>query len=119
AAVRPALCWTLGRIGARQPSYGPLNMVVPTEVVEGWLKPLTTCDDASSVYQLSLMQMARRTGDRYRDISASTRDAVLSTMQAHHTSEHFLTLVREGGLLDTEEQNLIFGEALPNGLRIR
>jgi hypothetical protein len=40
-------------------------------------------------------------------------------MQDHHAPAHFITLVREGGLLDTEEQNLIFGEALPKGLRIR
>ena len=65
------------------------------------------------------MQLARRTGDRYRDISESTRGTVLKAMQDHHAPAHFITLVRAGGLLDTEEQNLIFGEALPRGLRIR
>ena len=31
---------------------------------------------------------------------------------------HYVTLVRDGGLLDAEEQGLVFGEALPKGLRI-
>ena len=65
------------------------------------------------------MQLARRTGDRYRDISEATRGTVLASMQDHHAPAHFITLVRAGGLLGTEEQNLIFGEALPRGLRIR
>ncbi len=119
APVRPALSWTLGRLGARQPSYGPLNMVVPADVLSGWLTELAAIDDSSSVFQLALMQLARRTGDRYRDIPESIRGAVLAAMQAHHAPAHFITLVREGGLLDTEEQNLIFGEALPKGLRLR
>jgi hypothetical protein len=65
------------------------------------------------------MQLARRTGDRYRDISEATRSTVLKAMQHHHAPAHFITLVQAGGLLDSEEQNLIFGEALPRGLRIR
>lgn len=119
APLRPALTWTLGRLGARQPSYGPLNMVVPADVLSGWLNQLAAVDDSASVFQLALMQLSRRTGDRYRDISESTRGTVLAAMQDHHAPAHFITLVREGGLLDNEEQNLIFGEALPKGLRIR
>lgn len=119
APVRPALSWTLGRLGARQPSYGPLNMVVPADVVSGWLNQLADLDDSASIFQLALMQLARRTGDRYRDISESARGTVLKAMQDHHAPAHFIALVREGGLLDSEEQNLIFGEALPKGLRIR
>jgi DNA-K related protein len=96
-----------------------LNMVVPADVLNGWLSQLAAVDDSASVFQLALMQLSRRTGDRYRDISESNRDTVLKAMQDHHVPEHFITLVREGGLLDTEEQNLVFGEALPKGLRIR
>lgn len=119
AAARPALSWSLGRLGARQPSYGPLNMVVPADVVGEWLDQLAGLDDSASVFQLTLMQLARRTGDRYRDITESTRGRVLAAMQARGAPAHFITLVREGGSLDTEEQNLVFGEALPAGLRIR
>ena len=35
--VRPAVLWTLGRVAARVPVYGPLNVVVPTETVEDWI----------------------------------------------------------------------------------
>lgn len=119
APVRPALNWALGRIGARQPSYGPLNMVVPADVVNGWLNQLVPLDDDASVFQLALMQLSRRTGDRYRDISDSVRGAVLKAMSRHHAPAHFIALVKEGGALDTEEQSLVFGESLPKGLRLR
>jgi hypothetical protein len=119
APLRPALCWTLGRLGARQPSYGPLNSVIPAEVVTNWLDRLAKVGDNASVFHLALMQLGRRTEDRYRDISEATRGRVLKTMQDHHAPEHFITLVRDGGSLETEEQDLIFGEALPSGLRIR
>jgi hypothetical protein len=118
APVRAALCWTLGRLGARQPSYGPLNMVVPADEVSKWLDQLTSVDDPASEFQLALMQLSRRTGDRYRDIPEALRDKVLKSMREHHAPAHFITLVQEGGALDTEEQNLVFGEALPKGLRI-
>jgi hypothetical protein len=119
APLRSALFWTLGRLGARQPSYGPLNVVVPADVASDWLNQLAAVDDSAAVFQLALMQLSRRTGDRHRDIPESTRGAVLQTMHDHRAPAHFITLVLEGGLLDTEEQNLVFGEALPKGLRIR
>jgi hypothetical protein len=40
-------------------------------------------------------------------------------MQGHDAPPHFVQLVREGGLLDSEEQGRVFGEALPIGLRIQ
>ena len=32
--IRPAMLWALGRIGAREPAYGPLNAVVPDNAAE-------------------------------------------------------------------------------------
>jgi hypothetical protein len=119
APVRPALTWALGRIGARQPSYGPLNMVIPADVVAAWLNRLVPLDDDATMFQLALMQLSRRTGDRYRDISDSVRGTVLKAMHKHHAPGHFIALVETGGTLDAEEQSLVFGEALPKGLRIR
>jgi hypothetical protein len=116
--ARQALVWALGRIGSRTPVYGPLNTVVPLDVVGHWLDRLMGDREPTDVDKLAVMQMARRTGDRYRDLDDKLRREVLEWMQDHDAPKHFIELVLEGGTLDSEEQGRVFGEALPQGLRI-
>ncbi|HUG90940.1 MAG TPA: hypothetical protein VML55_08910, partial [Planctomycetaceae bacterium] len=63
-------------------------------------------------------QLARRTDDRFRDVPDDVRSAAADWLAARAAPEHFIVLVREGGLLDVAEQGLVFGESLPKGLRI-
>jgi len=65
-----------------------------------------------------VMQLARRTDDRYRDVDDVLRDRVLDWLEDHSASEHYRQLVRDGGRLDDEEQGRVFGESLPQGLRL-
>ena len=116
--VQPALAWALGRLGARVPLYGPLNAVLPAEVVTDWLKRFQEFHYGESMGLLAIMQMARRTDDRYRDVSEAVRQATLRWLNQHRAAEHFIELVRVGGSLDEEEQDRIFGESLPRGLRL-
>ena len=108
----------VGRVGARTPVYGPLNTVLPSEVAEEWLKKLL--DQASSLpmEQLAVMQLARRTDDRYRDVSDKLRAKTLTWLRSQSAPAHFFELVEHTGHLDAEEQGMVFGEALPKGLRI-
>lgn len=117
-ATRPPMLWALGRLGAREPFYGPLNTVVPAETAGQWLRRLMELgyDDAPGL--LAVMQLARKTGDRYRDISDKPRDKVLAWLSQRDAPGHFLELTRTGGKLDVEEQGLVFGESLPKGLRL-
>lgn len=108
--------WALGRIGARVPLYGPLNTLVPAEVVERWLAALVTASGAESFF--GFMQLGRRTGDRYRDLSSASRAALLSWMERHKAPAHLQELVRVGGEWRAEDQTLAFGESLPRGLRL-
>ena len=116
--VRPAIAWAVGRIGARVPVYGPLNTVVPVEVVCDWLARLMQLGADEPMTRLAAMQMARRTHDRYREVPEKLRGKVLDWLRLHEAAAHFVELVREGGQLDSEEQGLVFGEALPKGLRM-
>jgi len=116
--TRPGIFWALGRLGARQPVYGPLNTVVPAEAAVVWLKRLIDFDSGDPMALLAVMQTARRTGDRYRDVPDKLRAHVLDWLARHDAPAHFIELVREVGQLDAEEQGLVFGEALPKGLRI-
>jgi molecular chaperone DnaK (HSP70) len=116
--VRSAMAWALGRVGARLPVYGPLNSVVPADTVAQWLPRFLREDYTEPMGLLAVMQMARRTDDRYRDLPDALREDVVDWLELGDAPAHFIELVREGGLLDSEEQGLVFGEALPKGLRI-
>jgi hypothetical protein len=117
--VRPAMIWAVGRLGARSPMYGPLNTVVPAAIAADWLKKcLGDRENASAECQLAVMQLARRTDDRYRDLPEKLRLQAADWLALQDARAHFIELVRAGGSLDSDEQGLVFGESLPKGLRI-
>ncbi|MFO0426536.1 MAG: Hsp70 family protein [Planctomyces sp.] len=124
AAIRPALIWAAGRLGARVPVYGPINLVLPFSEIERWVQTLletsnvTENPQAETAVHLALMQMCRRTGDRYRDCDPKMRERVTTALRQRGASEHLQTLVSEGGNLDAGEAGQIIGESLPAGLRI-
>lgn len=117
-AVQEAELWTLARLGARVPMYGPLNAAVPADKVESWASPLLAMREPPAGLPFALMQLARLTGDRYRDISPAMRREVLDWLIAQGSQAHLIELVREGGQLREEEEGQMFGESLPRGLRI-
>ncbi|MCA9036107.1 MAG: Hsp70 family protein [Planctomycetaceae bacterium] len=117
--IRPSMLWALGRLGARIPIYGPLNLVLPAQTIVPWIEHLLRNEDLTdSVTQLALMQLGRRTDDRYRDISAAMRDRVVAALSQAGAKPHIIELVTNVGQLEQEEANQIFGESLPAGLRI-
>ncbi|MEI6892318.1 MAG: Hsp70 family protein [Pontiella sp.] len=113
-----AAIWALGRIGARVPAYGPLNTVVPAERSTDWAERVMQLKGTSKEKIFALMHLARFTGDRYRDLPDEMRNQVLTWMTEHHAAQRLTDLVRDGGLLDAEEQDRAFGEALPPGLHL-
>lgn len=113
-----AALWALARIGARIPAYGPVNLLIPPETAELWLQRLLPILTPGPDRWFALMQLARRTGDRYRDISSSTQSQVLAFMRQYSAPAHLTQLVLEPGHLLSTEQDELFGEALPPGLRL-
>jgi hypothetical protein len=98
--------WCLGRLGARELFYGPINQVLPAMTVTRWVEALLKVGKADS----ALVAMARHTGDATRDLAPATRDLVRRALpEALHA-------VLEG----EEEEDLsgVFGEELPSGLLI-
>ncbi|MGA2059534.1 MAG: Hsp70 family protein [Thermoguttaceae bacterium] len=116
--VRQPIIWALGRIGARAPMYGPLNAIVPAETAAEWLERLLDIAGSDAETPLAVMQIARRTDDRYRDLSEKLRREAIDFLEYAEAPGHFLELVRTAGSLDTSEQGLVFGESLPKGLRL-
>ncbi len=122
--LHPAILWTLGRLGARVPVYATLQQVLGVSHVQAWIESLLEWDPASSArmgshYTLCLMQLSRRTNDRYRDILPELRHRVEAKMEQLQAPEAHLQLVHEGGKLDAESESTIIGDSLPLGFSIR
>jgi hypothetical protein len=109
--------WTIGRLGSRVPLYGPLNTVVPIGTAEAWAEGLIELPKGEGTV-LALMQLTRRTHDRYRDVAERVRASAVEQMTRLGAPAHSVKLVQEGGALDRNEQDRVFGEALPRGLRL-
>lgn len=114
-----AAMWALGRLGAREPVYGPLNTVIPVEIIEGWIARLLKLDLSGPSAHQTLMLLARRTNDRYRDISNTKRSDIIHFMESNEAPEHLVTLVKTAGRLDQSESSGILGDSLPRGLTLR
>ncbi|MCA9185863.1 MAG: Hsp70 family protein [Planctomycetales bacterium] len=117
-AARAAMVWAIGRIGARQPVYGPLNTVVPVDSAEKWLQAILGQQRVESADHFAVMQLARKTEDRYRDLSDRMRNEVLDWLEIMKAPRHLFDLVQQGGSLTEEDQAAAFGESLPKGLRL-
>jgi molecular chaperone DnaK (HSP70) len=112
--------WALARLAARAPIAGPLNCVVPpraaTEIVERLLAATWTRPDATA---FALAQLARRTGDRERDLEPPVRERVAARLDREPDGERLARLVREVVPLEAREEARLLDESLPAGLRLR
>jgi hypothetical protein len=98
------------------------------EIAEAWTQRLLALDAdpavvrrAGELPQSAIfvgVQLTRRTGDRYRDVSDKLRDAVQQWLVTRQAPQHFVTLVGEGGDLREDEQVLVFSESVLPGLKI-
>ena len=117
---RAVLWWAVGRTGARVPLYGPANRVDPRRDSPPTGSPRSSGSqkDAADPPVWPVVQLARRTGDRFLDLPTGDRNAVLQWLAEVDAPPHWRELVKAGGRLSHEEEGLAFGESLPAGLRL-
>ncbi|MFK8115598.1 MAG: Hsp70 family protein [Rubripirellula sp.] len=122
--IRGALLWAIGRIGSRQPIYGPLNATIPAREAASWCERLIefdrqqSGDKIDSKMMLAIVQLGRKTGDRFRDVTVETRERAIEHLVDRGAPEHICDLLRKGGKLESEEAATIFGDSLPLGIRL-
>jgi hypothetical protein len=104
--------WSIGRIGARELFYGPVNQVLPAATVSRWVEALAKIPQAAETVAL----LARRTGDAYRDLPPATVAIARRAVEAHKDADRLVLLLEGKGGRDAESLNRIFGEELPSGL---
>jgi len=109
--------WVLGRLGARHPIYAGVDAALPAEVVGMWLSELLerTWRDPDKI-AFHVVQMARRTGDRSRDMPDHLRAQLLGKIQDVRGSKRLIQLVTEVVELDEREQRQVIGDSIPRGL---
>jgi molecular chaperone DnaK (HSP70) len=118
----PHVPWALARLGARTMLYAPLNHVVPADAVSHWVAEILRYqpghDSDRRAWLWTLTNLTRRTNVRGLDIDDALRTQVLAILRRHHAPPRFVELIQTGGELQKEEQQQMFGEDLPLGLRL-
>ncbi|MCL2447957.1 MAG: heat-shock protein Hsp70, partial [Polyangiaceae bacterium] len=115
----PRLWTTLGRLGARVPAYAGVHHVVPPLVAERWLDHLLREKwDALPTASSAAVLLARRTGDRARDVGDRVRRDVEARLVAAGARDDQLRMVREVVPALATERASFFGDALPPGLKL-
>jgi len=110
--------WSLGRLGARIPLYGPLHCVVPAEIAGEWLKAVLDLPTFTGVTASATIPIARRTNDRSRDIDDAAREQAISRLMALGSTDESIQLLSK--YVPPERADVVrsFGESLPPGLQV-
>jgi DNA-K related protein len=109
--------WALGRVGARVPLYGSVHKTVDPGHASEWLNLLLDAHSRNVEGALfAIVQLARLTGDRSRDIDDSLRNRALDAVRSAHAPQSWQRLLLEVVTMETGDQARAFGDTLPAGL---
>jgi hypothetical protein len=112
-----SLLWSLGRLGARRPFYGPLDRSVPPDEAEGWLDALLRLPALVPEAAGAVALIAARTGDPALDMSDSTRERAAEALGRAEAPRDLIDAVLQVRERSNEDAVRYFGERLPEGLR--
>ena len=119
AATYARYLWALARVGTRQPLHGSAHEVAPAEAAGRWLTDLMRLDwKRIEPAGFAAAHIARRTGDRTRDIDEALRVQVLQRLASVGAPASWSAQVRDVVELDQESRTRMFGDALPPGLKL-
>ncbi len=114
------LYWALSRLGARELLYGSVDRVIPAKEILKWTNRLLKLSwKSNDPIENLIVQVARMTGDRTRDIDEVHRSGVIRWLQSRKFNKKSIKKVSEVIEIDVKEQNIQFGETLPAGLILK
>ncbi len=111
--------WAVGRVGSRVPFHGSNHNVIPAPVVADWLREIMRLDwkkNPQAGFAAALI--SRNSGDRARDIDESLRSEIIELLKLYKAPVSWIAMVEEFRELDEKEEQQMFGEALPPGLKL-
>jgi molecular chaperone DnaK (HSP70) len=118
-ATQDRFLWGLSRVGARQPFHGSAHDVVEATVAEQWLTAILALDwKKVEPAGFAASHLARKTGDRARDINETLRAEILHRLSAAGAPANWSAMVRDVVQLDQADEKRMLGDALPPGLKL-
>ena len=115
----PGVAWALGRLGARVPVAGAAHHAVPPEVAAEWLLRLLELDFRQAAEApFAVMQLARLSGDRARDLDEPLRQRAAAALEKSGAPPEWPRSIRQAIALGEKDEQRVFGEALPLGLHL-
>jgi molecular chaperone DnaK (HSP70) len=119
AATYARYLWALARVGTRQSLHGSAHEVAPPAAAGRWLGELLKLDwKRIEPAGFAAAHIARKTGDRSRDIDTALSEQVLHKLAASGAPANWSAMVREVVELDQASTTRMFGDALPPGLKL-
>ena len=111
--------WAVGRIGARLPFHGGSHNVIPAAKVCDWLSQMLSIDWKKTPHAgFAATLVARMSGDRARDIDEAMREQIIAKLKLSKAPSSWVEMVEQVKELDEKEEQQVFGEALPPGLKL-
>jgi molecular chaperone DnaK (HSP70) len=108
--------WALGRLGGRAPLYGPLDRLVGPEVAAGWLERLIATSVTGDEATFACVQLARRTGDRSRDVPDELRARARAWLERRGVEARALRPLDEVVQAELRTESDFYGDSVPMGL---
>jgi hypothetical protein len=113
-----AWVWTLGRLGARAPLYGPLSSVPPPGIAARWVEQLLGLKVITDEVAATIVQIASLTGDAARDVPSDVRSTAADGIRAAGHPDRAVGALLSVVPADSADTARLFGEPLPEGLRL-
>jgi molecular chaperone DnaK (HSP70) len=117
AAAPGPWAWALGRLGARVPLYGSVHKTVDPDTASGWLDLLLDAHARHVEGALfAIVQIARLSGDRSRDLPDELRARAVDAVRSAHAPDSWERLLLEVVTMESADQARALGDTLPAGL---
>ena len=113
-----SLLWSIGRLGARTPIYGPLTSVVAASDAGRWLEELVANATDTPERFAAIVQIGAVTGDPLRDLDELVLDAARQRLRDAGVDPDEARPLYEIVTATFADTSRAFGEPLPNGLRL-
>ncbi|MBI5551346.1 MAG: hsp70 family protein [Desulfobacterales bacterium] len=115
--ARPQHLWSLARLGARELLYGSNDRVISPGEATRWIEDLLARKWPNpKPVGAALAQLARKTGDRTRDVAPKVQAQVLAWMESYPDLADQQRYLEEVVPIAQQEEQTLFGESLPVGL---
>lgn len=109
--------WSLARLGARIPLYGPLSCIVSAAIASEWLELLLQMEGLTADAGFAITLLASRTDDSKRDIDEKLRRQAVSWLNTNGAAAEWIQMVKQYRAPSRGDASRMFGETLPKGMQ--